>query len=340
MKRVIKRRAIIIATFAVAFAPLCVSQLLNAPPTTSPRPHASSLDDFRAGEQSMAKHDYQNAANLFQSALNGDGQPAWTVVWSHIDLGRAFDLTGQRDRARTQYQSAINTNDDTFGAQGIAKAALLTPLEPDLTPLPQDVEVYVQPKILTKAEPQYTQEALLARLEGTVTVETSVGADGRILDVRARTSLGLGLDEAAVNAVRQWTFSPATRQGSPIPDVAYVEVNFGLPALPGWHVKKIEFAPPTRSARPTLTTGTRYIPDKMPPDLAEEAGIDTAMRRVPDASISMDIDTSGAPTNVQVVSASLPGWGDDAVRAIGEWRFSSGAAVTPCTIELAWFPSK
>jgi TonB family protein len=326
------------AVFAAAFAPLCVSQLLNGQPGPSRAP-ATSLEEFRLGERLLGEHNFQAAAILFQRALDGDGQPAWTAVWSHIDLGRVFDLTGQHDRARTEYQSAIKTHDDTLGAMGIAKAALLAPPPPDLTPVPQDVDAYVNPKILAKTEPQYTQEALLARLEGTVMVETSLGSDGRVLNARAQTSLGLGLDEAAVNVVRLWTFAPATKQGLPIPDVAHVEVSFRL-REPGWHVKKIEFAPPAPGERPRFTRGTRYMPDKMPPDLAEEASIDTAMRRIPEASISMDIDAAGSPANIKVISASLPEWGDDAARAIGEWRFTPVSGAVPCTIELAWYPAR
>lgn len=334
-----KRHALMIVALAGCFAPLCISQLLNGQPTTiTPRPRVSSLEEFRAGEQLMEKRDYQGAAHLFQSAVNGDGQPAWTVVWSHIDLGRAFDLTGQHDRARTEYQSAVNTHDDTLGAQGIAKEGLLAPVEPDLTPLPQDVDAYVQPRILTRTEPQYTQEALLARLEGIVVVETSLDSEGRVTDVRVKAPLGLGLDEAAANAVRQWTFAPATRRDLAIPGVAYVEVSFRLPGLPGWHVKKIEFPAPAQSERPALTSGTRYMPDKMPPDLTEEATIDTAMRRIPEASVSLEIDAAGAPANIKVSSSSMPEWGEDAVRAVSEWRFSSGSGVVPCNVELAWYP--
>ncbi len=44
-----------------------------------------------------------SAANEFHEALNGDPEPAWTQVWSHIKLGRIFDSTGQHDRAMNEY---------------------------------------------------------------------------------------------------------------------------------------------------------------------------------------------------------------------------------------------
>ena len=48
--------------------------------------------------------------------INGDGEPRWTEVWSHIQLGKIFDVTGQRERAINEYRQAIQTNDNTFGA--------------------------------------------------------------------------------------------------------------------------------------------------------------------------------------------------------------------------------
>jgi len=56
------------------------------------------------------------AANEFREAANGDLQPKWIEVWSHINLGKIFDLTGQRDRALNEYRQAIRTKDDTRGA--------------------------------------------------------------------------------------------------------------------------------------------------------------------------------------------------------------------------------
>jgi len=69
----------------------------------------------------------------------------------------------------------------------------------------------------------------------------------------------------------------------------------------------------------------------MSQELAEEASIDAAMSRVPNATVSMEIDTLGNPDRIRIDAASLPEWGDDAIGAIGQWRFSpslqSGTAV-------------
>jgi tetratricopeptide (TPR) repeat protein len=76
----------------------------------------SSLAHYRVAEIFFFQRNYQAAANAYRSSLNGDGEPRWTEVWSHIQLGKIFDITGQRERAINEYRQAIQTNDNTFGA--------------------------------------------------------------------------------------------------------------------------------------------------------------------------------------------------------------------------------
>jgi tetratricopeptide (TPR) repeat protein len=77
----------------------------------------NSLADFRMGEAMFYQKNYQAAANSFRAALGGDLDPKWVEVWSHVYLGKIFDLLGQRDRAVNEYSLAQHTNDDTAGAQ-------------------------------------------------------------------------------------------------------------------------------------------------------------------------------------------------------------------------------
>ncbi len=78
--------------------------------------HNSSLAHYRIAEIFFLQRNYQASANSYRSSINGDGQPRWTEVWSHLQLGKIFDITGQRERAINEYRQAIQTNDDTFGA--------------------------------------------------------------------------------------------------------------------------------------------------------------------------------------------------------------------------------
>jgi aminopeptidase N len=87
----------------------------------------SSLASYRIGEVFLMQRNYQSAANSFRDSLRGDGDPKWVEVWSHIELGRIFDCTGQRDRAVNEYRLAVQTNDNTQGAVNEARALMQKP---------------------------------------------------------------------------------------------------------------------------------------------------------------------------------------------------------------------
>src|SRR5205085_12671247 len=76
----------------------------------------SSLAHYRIAEVFYLQRNYQAAANAYRESLNGDGEPRWTEVWSHLQLGKIFDTTGQRERAVNEYRQALQTNDNTAGA--------------------------------------------------------------------------------------------------------------------------------------------------------------------------------------------------------------------------------
>jgi len=90
----------------------------------------SSLAHYRIADVFFLQHNYQSAANAYREALNGDGVPRWTEVWSHIQLGMIFDLTGQRERATNEYRQALQTNDNTQNALDTARKYLQTPYQP------------------------------------------------------------------------------------------------------------------------------------------------------------------------------------------------------------------
>ncbi len=89
----------------------------------------SSLANYRLAEIFMLQKNYQSSANSFRDALRGDGDPKWTEVWSHINLGKIFDVTGQRERAVNEYRQAIQTNDNTQGAINEARSLLQKPYQ-------------------------------------------------------------------------------------------------------------------------------------------------------------------------------------------------------------------
>jgi Peptidase family M1 domain len=90
----------------------------------------SSLAHYRVAEVFFLQHNYQASANAYRDCLNGDGEPRWTEVWSHIGLGKIFDTTGQRERATNEYRQALQTNDNTQGALDEARRYLQKAYEP------------------------------------------------------------------------------------------------------------------------------------------------------------------------------------------------------------------
>ncbi len=89
----------------------------------------SSLAHYRVAEVFFLQGNYQSAANEFREALNGDLEPKWTEVWSHLNLGKIFDVTQQRERAVNEYTLAIRTKDNTQGAQEEAAKYRQTPYQ-------------------------------------------------------------------------------------------------------------------------------------------------------------------------------------------------------------------
>jgi TonB family protein len=111
----------------------------------------------------------------------------------------------------------------------IIRTARVEELSPKISasPLHTGADV-LPPKLLDKVEPTYSAEGRAARWQGTVSVQMTVAEDGKAYNMHLAKSLGLGLDEAAIAAIGQWRFTPATRNGSSVSVVATVEVNFRL----------------------------------------------------------------------------------------------------------------
>jgi len=84
------------------------------------------------------------------------------------------------------------------------------------------------PVPLYRPEPEYSEEARKAKYQGTVVLYGIVDPSGRTRDLKVMRSLGLGLDEKAIEAVQKWRFRPGTKDGKPVPVYVSIEVNFRL----------------------------------------------------------------------------------------------------------------
>src|SRR4029450_5368860 len=86
------------------------------------------------------------------------------------------------------------------------------------------------PRVLREVKPQYTSDAMRAKVQGTVLLECVVRPDGSVGDVQILRSLDgvFGLDQEAIKAAKQWRFAPGTRLGEPVPVLVTIELTFTL----------------------------------------------------------------------------------------------------------------
>jgi TonB family protein len=186
------------------------------------------------------------------------------------------------------------------------------------------------PKLLSKKEPAYSEEARKARLQGGIRLYIVVAEDGTPQNPRVLRGLGLGLDENAIEAVRQWRFQPGTKEGKPVRVAATVEVNFRL--LPSrvngvviaWSLTSIAFQLPAMASRPTISK-VEY-----PPNSKGQASF----------TVSLEVDEAGVPQNVQLEKSSDDQLGSALAAAVRNWRFDPGLqdgkpVRVPCTLAFA-----
>jgi TonB family protein len=314
------------------------SQLLKRNP-------ASSLAHYRLAEAYLQESNYQSAANEFREALNGDLEPKWTEVWAHIHLAGIFDVTGQHARAINEYQQAQQTGDNTDGALDRAKnylehakSAIYLTAAPgpwlNGAPIGEPIQ---------KTEPEYSDEARVAELEGTVVLSGRIGEDGLAHDLSVAQSVGLGLDDKAMEAVKEWTFRPPLADlGGGIALRTQIRVDFRLPEKQSrWHLIRAEFHAPAEVSRPTFVNALYPIGAGIGPEAMEEGRILVAVGRMASAKLRFDVDEHGLPVNFQVQNASEALWGSEATAVVGQWRFTPGTKngipfSVPCEVELVW----
>jgi len=89
-----------------------------------------------------------------------------------------------------------------------------------------------KPRIIHSVKPEYTKEALDAKIQGDVALLFLVSMDGSVSDIKVLKGLGYGLDEKAIECLHHWQLTPGTKDGEPIPMYATAEINFQLPQSP------------------------------------------------------------------------------------------------------------
>jgi TonB family protein len=163
----------------------------------------------------------QEADSLFKQALAlenpNSAEAATTMELYGFFLqrqGRAEEAGAMRDQAAAMRKE-----------QGVKAVTIRQAAGPNVFRVGNGVTA---PAVLSKVEPEYTEEARLAKYQGTVVVSTEIGPDGIAQGMKVIRGLGLGLDEQAVKAISQWKFKPGAKDGQPVPVMATIEVNFRL----------------------------------------------------------------------------------------------------------------
>jgi TonB family protein len=185
------------------------------------------------------------------------------------------------------------------------------------------------PSVVSKTDPEYSEEARLARLTGTVNLSLVVGDDGKARDVHAASpGLGLGLDEKAIEAVRQWRFKPGLKDGKPVSVKVDMETNYRLAFERGaWALSRAVFHPPEGVARPVLTR-------------APYPSIYIATGETASVGISFDINPEGETENLHIENSSSPAAEREVIGIVRGWQFrpsvKDGQPVSVrCTLEFA-----
>jgi TonB family protein len=185
--------------------------------------HVQRIDPSQAGVATMwvavvraRQQNFVEAEQLFKNALAlqypRSGESATTMVLYAQMLrqqGRLNEAQDMEQKSADMKKVAVRSSVSSSGAYRVGGGVSA-------------------PVLVFKSEPAYTEEARAAKYQGTVTLYVEVGTDGEAHNIRVIRSLGLGLDERAIEAVSAWHFKPGTKDGVPVTVAASIEVNFRL----------------------------------------------------------------------------------------------------------------
>lgn len=203
------------------------------------------------GLAAIAKKNFQQAIDDFQNAQRADPAHAGlALMWMAVVRQAERNL----DQAEALYQNALTVQDPKSPDAAIilkvfahflrrqdrveeareleARASAVQ--KANAKPVAASDGVYhvgagvKAPSVVSKVDPEYTDEARAALLEGTAVVTVEIGTDGLAHNAQVVQGLGLGLDENGLDAISQWRFQPGIKDGRPVTVLATIEINFRL----------------------------------------------------------------------------------------------------------------
>ncbi|MGP0071993.1 MAG: energy transducer TonB [Bryobacteraceae bacterium] len=260
---------------------------------------------------------------------------------AHYRLAESYLQEDNPQSAANEYRLAQRTGDNTNGALDEANKYMREATRARLGASDSAPVRLRSVEPIQKIEPEYTEEARLAELEGTVVLSGFIDEGGFARNLEVTEPIGLGLDEKAIEAVKQWAFAPNVNR-EPVQAAAQIEVRFRLPSKQSrWHLIGVQFRTPPGVSRPVFTSALYPIGAGIGPEAMEEGRVLVAIGRLATAKLTFDVDEHGVPTHFQTPLASEPVWGSEATALVGQWRFQPAMSnripvSVPCTVELIW----
>ena len=166
----------------------------------------------------MRPQDPARAESLYKQALALENPKSIEAVDTLRKYSTFLRGQGRAQEATALEQQAREAQAGTRNVQGAALPAGVYRMGTGIT----------APVLVSKSEPQYTEEARAAKIHGTVLLTVDIGPDGVAQNIEVSRSLEPGLDQKAIEAVRQWRFKPGVKDGAPVTVRANIEVNFRL----------------------------------------------------------------------------------------------------------------
>lgn len=169
----------------------------------------------------QSQKNLEAADGSYQNALAAEDPNSVAAATTMELYAQLLRQKGNLEEANTmQEQAAAIRNEQA--AQVLSKNRTSSP---DVYRIGGDLKA---PVLVSKVEPEYTQEARIAKYQGSALLSIEIGVDGSVRNIRVIRALGFGLDKKAIEAVTRWGFKPSTKNEQPVAVSAQVEVNFRL----------------------------------------------------------------------------------------------------------------
>lgn len=197
-------------------------------------------------------------------------------------------------------------------------------------PLPEGVyrtgKGVTRPTVISKVDPQESEEARIAKISATILVSAIVGTDGNVRDIEVTKSAGLGLDEIATQALRTWRFLPGVKDGMPVPVMVDFQFDFRNIRDSAWALSRAVFDPPEGAIRPVITQAPY-------PSFYTPAG------QTGSVAVSFDVNPNGIAENLHIEKSTSPAAESEAIRIVRGWQFQPGMKdgqpiAVRCTMEF------